>query len=239
MVERGFDAAACHCRDGVRSIHAMIFDLDGVLIDSEPLWDTVRRDLTLSWGGHWHDKAHRDMMGMSAPEWSRYMHERLALPQSPDEINAEVMRRMAGRYASRVPLLAGAVACVNMLAAHWPLALASSSNRALIDVVLAQAGLKRCFRVVLSSEEVQRGKPAPDVYLEVARRLAVLPGQCVAVEDSSNGIRAAAAAHMLVVAVPNSHYPPNDDALKLADAVVPSLEEVTPERVRRLNADRR
>lgn len=218
-------------------IRAIIFDLDGVLFDSEPLWDAVRHELTLAWGGRWHDRAHRDMMGMSAPEWSRYMHERLALPQSPQEINAEVVSRMANRYAGGLPLLPGAVACVRALAAHWPLAVASSSNRTLIDVVLAHAGLHASFRVVLSSEDVQRGKPAPDVYLEVARRLAVPPSECAVIEDSANGIRAAASARMPVIAVPNRHYPPNDETLQLARAVVSSLTEVTPERVRLLSRD--
>jgi len=220
----------------VTRVGAVVFDLDGVLIDSESVWDAVRRALTEEWGGQWHGNAHRDMMGMSAPEWSCYMHERLRVPRSPGEINVEVVRRMADAYATHLPLLPGAVDCVRRLALHWPLAVASSSNQELIDVVLREAGLQQCFRIVLSSEEVKSGKPAPDVYLEAANRLGVRPMACVAIEDSANGIRSAIAAGMRVVAVPNRQYPPGHEALDLAQAVVPSLREITPELVTRVGS---
>ena len=142
-------------------------------------------------------------------------------------INAEVVRRMLARYETDCPVVPGAVETVRRLAAAgFRLALASSSNRELIDAVLRELELTALFEVTVSSEEVARGKPAPDVYLEAARRLGVAPARCAAVEDSASGIRAAHAAGMHVIAYPNRHYPPADDALALADTVVPRLVEI-------------
>jgi HAD superfamily hydrolase (TIGR01509 family) len=208
-------------------IEAVVFDLDGVLIDSERVWDEVRRRLAAERGGRWSDHASRDMMGMSSLEWSRYMRDEVGLPEEPEEISAEVVRRLEARYRNELPLVAGSEQAVERLAARWPLGLASSSNRELIDLVLELSTLGRFFRATVSSEEVARGKPAPDVYLEAARRLGVAPERCVAIEDSANGLRAAAAAPMPVIAVPNEHYPPEDDALALAAATVPGVADVT------------
>ena len=212
-------------------IEAVIFDLDGVIVDSEQVWDAVREQLVRDRGGRWTDSAQSDMMGMSSPEWSRYLHEELGLEESPEELNDEVVRRMLRRYADDLPLLDGAVAAVERLAAGFRLAVASSSNRPLIDAVLEHAGIAERFEATVSSEEVARGKPAPDVYLEAARRLGVDPARCVAVEDSSNGLRAAHAAGLRVVAFPNRHYPPAPDALALADVVLTSLDGLTIETV--------
>ena len=212
-------------------IEAVVFDLDGVLVDSEQVWDEVREALVRERGGRWHEQAQADMMGMSSVEWSRYLHEELGLAEAPEAINDEVVRRMLDRYREELPLIDGAVAAVERLAARFPLALASSSNRPLIDVVLATAGLARAFRATVSSEEVPHGKPAPDVFLEAARRLGVLPDRCAAIEDSANGLRAAHAAGMRVIALPNPHYPPAAEALALADAVAGSLAELSPELV--------
>ena len=212
-------------------IEAFVFDLDGVLVDSEQLWDEVREQLARERGGRWHERAQADMMGMSLREWSRYMHDVIGLPESPEEINAEVVRRLLARYDVELPLLPGAVEAVERLAARWPLGVASSSNREVIDAVLEHAGIASAFRATVSSEEVARGKPAPDVYLEIARRLAVEPSSCAAVEDSRNGIRSAHDAGMRVLAIPNPHYPPPPEALELADDVLRSLDELTPERV--------
>jgi HAD superfamily hydrolase (TIGR01509 family) len=210
-------------------IDAVVFDLDGLLLDTEQLWDEVREQLARERGGRWHAGAQADMMGMSSPEWSRYMHETIELREPPDEIADEVVRRMQERYRERLPLLPGAREAVERLAARWPLGLASSSNRPLIDLALEVGELAQFFRVTLSSEEVARGKPAPDVYLEVARRLAVDPGSAAAIEDSRNGIRSAHAAGMKVVAIPNAYFPPDEESLSLADVVVPSLAKLTPE----------
>ena len=210
-------------------VDAVVFDLDGVIVDSEHVWDEVREELARERGGRWHDRAQTDMMGMSSPEWSRYMHDVIGLAESPAEIDAEVVRRMLDRYTEQLPLVDGAVEAVSRLAGSFRLALASSSNRPVIDAVLEVSGLAPLFEATVSSEEVARGKPAPDVFLEAAARLAVDPGGCAAVEDSGNGIRAAHAAGMRVLAIPNRRYPPPDDALALADVVLDSIAELVPE----------
>lgn len=213
---------------------AVIFDLDGVLADSEQLWNQAKQELVREVGGHWREEAPREMMGMSSPEWSAYLSDQLEVPLPPDEVNRQVVARMEALYRERLPLLPGAVESVRAIAAEWPVGLASSSNREIIDLFLHESGLVDEFRVVVSSEEVERGKPAPDVYLEAARRLSVAPGACVAVEDSSNGLRAAHAAGMRVIAVPNPHYPPDSDALELASRVVDGVDQLTPAVVREL-----
>lgn len=211
-----------------RSPAAIVFDLDGVLIDSEAVWDSARRTVVAQAGGHWQPDATRAMMGMSSTEWSRYLHEQLAVPLAPEEINQRVVAQVLDRYQHDLPLLPGAVSAVNQLADTWPLGLASSANRPVIDTVLERSGLATRFSVTVSGDEVARGKPAPDVYLAAARKLNVDPVAAAAVEDSTNGLRSAAAAGMLVIAVPNREYPPEQDALALADLVVASLEELTP-----------
>jgi HAD superfamily hydrolase (TIGR01509 family) len=205
-------------------IEAVVFDMDGVLVDTEHLWDEVREALTEEWGGRYTPEAQEAMMGMSSPEWSRYLHEVVGLREPPEVINAEVVRRMLERYEADLPVVPGAVEAVRRLAAAgYRLAVASSSNRELIDAVLRRLELTSVFDVTVSSEEVARGKPAPDVYLETARRLSVEPARCAAIEDSGSGIRAAHAAGMRVIAYPNRHYPPAADVLALADVVIESL----------------
>jgi HAD superfamily hydrolase (TIGR01509 family) len=214
-------------------IEAVVLDLDGLLIQTEEIWDEVRERLARERGARYDAEAQRAMMGMSSPEWSRYMHEELDVPDAPEEISAEVVRRMDARYRERLPLLPGAVEAVERLASRWPLGLASSSNRPLIDAVLDLSGLGRFFRVTVSSEEVARGKPSPDVYLEAARRLGVAPERTAAVEDSHSGIRSARAAGMRVVAIPNPAFPPDEDALAEADVVLRSLDELAPAAIER------
>jgi len=212
-------------------IDAVVFDLDGLLVDSEGVWDEVRQRFTEENGGHWHDGAQRDMMGMSSVEWSRYVRDRLGVQMEPERISREVADRVADLYRDHLPLLPGAVESVRALAAEWPLGLASSSNRHVIDLVLDEAGIAGEFRATVSSEEVGAGKPAPDVYLEAAGRLGADPSACVAIEDSTNGIRSAHAAQMTVIAVPNRDFPPDPDALDLAATVLDSLVELTPQAV--------
>jgi HAD superfamily hydrolase (TIGR01509 family) len=212
---------------------AVVFDLDGVLVDSEPVWDTARREVAAEAGGHWRDEATRAMMGMSSPEWSRYMSEQLAVKLPPDEINRRVVAKLLAHYeAEGAPLLPGATSSVRELAAQWPLGLASSANRQVIDAVLAAAGLSSFFAATVSAEAVARGKPAGDVYLATASALGVDPARAVAVEDSTNGLRSAAAAGLVVIAVPNARFPPAPNALALARFVIGSLTELTPTAVR-------
>ena len=214
-------------------IEAVVFDLDGVLIGSEEVWDAVRERYVRERGGRYDADVQRAMMGMSAPEWSRFLHEDAGVPDEPEAINRDVVQLMLEAYRRELPLLPGAVEAVRRTAGAFPLALASSSNREIFETVLELAGLAQCFHTTVSSEEVERGKPAPDVYLEAARRLGVEPGRCAAVEDSHAGIRSAKSAGMRVMAIPNASYPPDEEALELADVTLASLDELTPERIER------
>jgi HAD superfamily hydrolase (TIGR01509 family) len=209
-------------------IEAVIFDLDGVIVDSEHVWDAAREALARERGGRWHEGAQRDMMGMSSTEWSRYMHDVIGLRDPPEEISAEVVRRLEATYREELPLIAGAREAIARMAERWPLGVASSSNRPIIDLVLDLGGLDRFFRATASSEEVPRGKPSPDVYLEVARRLGVDPDKTAAIEDSHNGIMSAKAAGMRVIAIPNERFPPEEEAISEADVVLASISELTP-----------
>jgi HAD superfamily hydrolase (TIGR01509 family) len=213
-------------------VDAVVFDLDGVLIDSEPVWEQVRRAYVAEVGGRWLRDSQQRLMGMSTGEWARYLSEDLGVGRPPEVVAAEVIDRMARRYDEELPLLPGAVEAVCRAGERWPLGLASSSPSRLIKTVLDATGLAPRFAVAMSTEEVRRGKPAPDVYLAVAGKLGVAPGTCVAIEDSSNGLRAAHAAGMRVVAVPHPAYPPQPDALALADRVVAGLDELTEDTLR-------
>ncbi len=208
-------------------IEAVVFDLDGIIVDSEQVWDEVRVEYVHGLGLPFPERATRDMMGMSSPEWSRYLAEQVGVPGTPDEINAAVVERMLARYADGPPFIPGALEAVRRLAGRWPVGVASSSNRELIDLVLREGGLEDVVRVSVSSEEVARGKPAPDVYLEATRRLGVEANRSAAVEDSHSGIRSAKAAGLRVVAIPNQHFPPDDESLALADVVLASIDELT------------
>ena len=212
-------------------IEAVVFDLDGVLVDSEPVWEQVRRQVVAEHGGHWAPDAQRRLMGMSTGEWARYLGADLGVGLPPEQIAALVIERMAARYTECLPLMPGAVDAVRRLAARWPLGLASSSPPSLIETVLDAASLRSSFRTTMSTEQVSHGKPAPDIYLAVAGQLGRQPERCAAVEDSSNGLRSAAAAGLHVIAIPHPEYPPAPDALGKASVVLASLTELTPDRV--------
>jgi HAD superfamily hydrolase (TIGR01509 family) len=212
---------------GDRVIEAVVFDMDGVLVDSEPVWERVRREFVAAHGGRWPADAQHRLMGMSTAEWSAYMAADFGLDFSPAQVAERIIDGLTAAYASELPLLPGAVDAVRRLAARWPLAVASSSPASLIAVVLDAADLRSAFTAAVSSEEVQHGKPAPDVYLEAVARLGVRPEACAAVEDSSNGLRAAAAAGLAVIAIPRPEYPPAEDALRHARMVLGSLTELT------------
>jgi HAD superfamily hydrolase (TIGR01509 family) len=212
-------------------IEAVVFDLDGVLLDTEELWDEARRQIAAERGGRWREDGQRAMMGMSSPEWSRFMHDVIGVPDPPERISEEVVDRLAELYRLQLPLVYGAIEAVRRIGARWPLGIASSSNRPLIDLFLELTGTQELFRATVSSEEVAHGKPAPDVYLEAAARLAVAPDRCAAIEDSENGIRSARSAGMYVVAIPNRVFPPGQEAVALADVVLESLDELTPEAI--------
>ena len=209
------------------AIRAVIFDMDGVLLDSEAAWSAAREEYTRKTGGTWHDSAPRTMMGMSSNEWARYMHDELGVPPDPEQIVADVLERMLASYHERLPLIDGAVDAVERMAERCDtLGLASSANREVIDLALRESGLDRFFSATVSSEEVERGKPAPDVYLEAARRLGVDPSEAAAVEDSHNGILSAKSAGLYTIAIPNREFPPGEDALAKADRIIHSLDEL-------------
>jgi HAD superfamily hydrolase (TIGR01509 family) len=218
------------------SVRAVVFDLDGVIIDSEEVWEEVRRGYVAEHGREFLPDTQQRLMGMSTGEWSRHLSADVGVGVPPEQVAAEVLDRMAQRYTAALPLIPGAVDAVLRIAERYPVGLASSSARVLIDRVLESAGLTGVFRVALSTEEVPRGKPAPDVYLEAAARLGVEPADCVAIEDSSNGLRSAAAAGMVVVCVPHGVYPPADDALAQAALVVGSLRELSDDTLGKLGS---
>ena len=220
-------------------IEAVVFDLDGVLLDTEELWDEAREQIAEERGGRWRPDAQRAMMGMSSPEWSRYMHDVIGVPDPPERISEEVVERLAELYRRQLPLVDGAIEAVRRIGARWPLGIASSSNRPLIDLFLDLTGTRDLFQATVSSEEVAHGKPAPDVYLEAAARLGGAADRCAAIEDSENGIRSAATAEMSVIAIPNRVFTPSAEALALADLVLASLDELTPDAIEEASAARR
>ncbi len=211
-----------------------MFDLDGVIVDSEPVWEQVRRQVVADHGGRWAPDARQRLMGMSTGEWARYLSADLGTALPPETIATLVIERMRARLSEHLPLIPGAVDAVRRLAACWPLGLASSSPPALIDTALDHAGLRQYFAVALSTEQVSRGKPAPDVYLAVADRLGRRPDRCAAVEDSTNGLLSAAAAGLQPIAVPRPGYPPDPVALHAAKLVLTGIGELTVQAISQL-----
>lgn len=208
-------------------IEAVIFDMDGVLLDSEQIWDKAREQYVKDVGGRWIPTAQRDMMGMSSTEWSQYMHDVLSVPRSAQQINADVIVLIEEIYKrDGFPIIDGAVEAVERLAARWPLGLASSSNRPIIDFVMASTAFGPLFKVTVSSEEVARGKPNPDVYVRAAELLGARPERCAGIEDSHNGILAIRNAGMRAIAIPNPHYPPHPVALRAASVVLATIEQL-------------
>jgi HAD superfamily hydrolase (TIGR01509 family) len=208
-------------------IRAIVFDLDGVLVDSEPVWEQVRRRYVAEHGGFWQADTQSRLMGMSTPEWARYLSQELGVDRTPHQVAEDVVEQMTRQYAVAVPLIDAAVPVVRRLAARWPLGVASSSPARLIQAALDAADLAGTFRVALSTEQMRRGKPAPDVYLAAAAALGMEPADCAAVEDSSNGVRSAAAAGMRVVAVPAAAYPLDEDAAGRATVTLTAIGELT------------
>jgi HAD superfamily hydrolase (TIGR01509 family) len=209
-------------------IKAIVFDLDGILVQSEELWDQARRELAAEHGIEWPDGATDAMMGMSSKEWSKYVHDEVGVPDPPEEINRKVLAWVEDRYRKDLPWINGAREAVKRMAAEYPLGLATSSNREIIDLVIEVGQFSDLIQVTVSSEEVERGKPAPDVYLEVMKRMQVDPGDAAAIEDSTNGLLAAHNAGMRVIAIPNDAHPPAEKGLAVADLVLDSIEDLQP-----------
>jgi HAD superfamily hydrolase (TIGR01509 family) len=207
---------------------AVVFDLDGILVQSEELWDAARRELAAEHGIEWPDTATDAMMGMSSKEWSKYVHDEVGVPDPPEEINRRVLEWVEKRYREDLPWIPGAQEAVKRMATAFPLGLATSSNREIIDIVVEAGGFEDLFQTTVSSEEVERGKPAPDVYLEAVRRMNVDPANTAAIEDSTNGLLSAHNAGMRVIAIPNDAHPPAEKGLAVADVVLESIEKLSP-----------
>jgi len=218
------------------AVAAVVFDLDGVLVDSEPVWDAAKHEVTEQAGGRWRESAGTEMLGMSGPEWAEFMRVELGIPLPADEIWQRVVDGVLRRLDAHVPLIPGARQAVEAVADGWPIAVASSADRPVIEKVLDVAGIASLFAATVSSAEAGRGKPAPDVYLMAARRLGVPAEDAVAIEDAGNGMRSAAAAGMALIAIPNANTPVDPDALVLADLVLESIEQLGPEAIVRAGA---
>jgi HAD superfamily hydrolase (TIGR01509 family) len=211
------------------SSQAVVFDNDGVLVDSEPLWILARQSLVHDAKGRWLPEADTAMMGISSDRWSVYMRDRLGVAMTPSKIRHEVLARMIQLYRSEVPLLPGVRAAVETVGQRWRLGVASGSDRVLLDTVLSSSGLADHFGATVSGDEVAEGKPSPLIYLEACRRLQCPPNACVAVEDSASGIASALAAQMKVIAVPRPGFEPPAAVLDRATAVLPSVAELSPD----------
>jgi HAD superfamily hydrolase (TIGR01509 family) len=209
------------------AIAGIIFDMDGVLIDSEHLWDQARGNVVHALGGRWDAADQRNVMGHNSQQWAAYIQQHCGIRRDARAIIDIVIAELIGLYRQHgLPLLPGAIAVVQALAAHYPLGVASSAARPIIDFVLDAAGIRFDFTTVVSADEVLVGKPAPDVYLRAAQQLGIAPPHILVFEDSSSGILAAQAAGMRVIALPNRTYPPASQVLALASIVCPSLAEV-------------
>lgn len=212
---------------------AVIFDMDGVIVETEHVWDEAREELVREVGGRWLADSATAMMGMASFEWSAYMRDELRVPLTAEQINTRVVLKLKDRYTEQLPLIDGATELVMSAADRWPTAIASSSDRALIDLVTALAGIDAALNTTVSSEEAGRGKPAPDVFLLAAEQLGVPAAKCVVVEDSANGIRAALAAGMRVIAAPNRDFPPPPEVLAAAAITVDHVSSITLELLER------
>lgn len=207
-------------------IDTVIFDMDGVIIDSEVVWDDVRHDFALAHGGHWGPDDQTAVMGANSLQWAAHMRERNGVDLSDQEILDGIVAELKARFRRHLPLIPGVAEAIADLAAVYHLGVASSSPRELIEYALELAGLRNCFVAVVSSDDVARGKPEPDVYLESCSRLGTAPQRAVAVEDSAVGIRSARAAGLLVVAVPSPVFPPSPETVAEAHVVLGGMGEL-------------
>ncbi len=205
----------------------VVFDLDGLLVDSEPYWNKSRGSIARENGKEWTDKDHRLVNGVNSNEWAQYMIERLELKMTREQVIQEVVDRIASYYIEDTPFLPGAIEAVQMCAKHWQVAIGSGSHLKLIDIVVNNPRIKGCFDLIVSADTVAKGKPSPEIYLEVMKQAGVDATDSICFEDSAFGIQAAYLAGMYVIAVPKKDFPVPDEYLAMADLVIGSLEEVS------------
>lgn len=218
-------------------IKALIFDLDGLLVDSEPYWDEARRILAFDVGVHWdwNEDDQKAVMGRSTHEWVEYMIKRFNLAFSPRMVEEKIIDNMVRLYRQQIPFLPGAQETVSLAADNFITGLASGSPRSLIDSVTDDPTFRGKFQVALSGDQFERGKPAPDIYLATAAELEVQPGECVCFEDSGNGILAGKQAGMKVVAVPDNRFYPAVEIVAQADVVLESLHDFSLDTITRIS----
>ncbi len=209
------------------AIQAVIFDMDGVLIDSEVIWEEERIEYARVRNKQWDSSHQMAIMGGTSPEWAAGMKRIMALEESVEAIIAEMLRRMTARYDQHLPVIPGAVEAVQRMAGRYKIGLASGSARPVIENVLKLTRLDQLFSVVVSGDEMQHGKPAPDIYFEAARQLGVAPEHCAGIEDSGNGIRALKAAGMRAIAIPQAQFMPKAEVLALADVRLEKIDQLT------------
>lgn len=214
-----------------RRFDAVLFDMDGVLVDSEPWWNEVRISFAHEHGRLWTHDDQAACMGGNSREWAEIMQARLGVADlTVDEILEAVVAGVVARYRTNpAPIIGDAPAQVRRIAATRPVAIASSSHRDIIDAAMEALGLRDVLGAIVSSDDVPCGKPEPHVYLLAAERLGATPGRCLVVEDSINGVRAGKAAGMTVALVPNASVPPGGNACEIADAIVATLAELDPD----------
>ena len=219
-------------------IEAVIFDMDGVLVDSEVYWDKSRVEFARDRGKTWTDDYQRLAMGRSTVGWATVMREKLQLDESIDDIIAEMKGRVIARYERRMPTRPDAIESVHRMKQHFRVGLASGSPTEIIKSVLRITGLDQVFEVMIYGDDIPRGKPAPDIYLEAMAQLGVLPHVTVGIEDSANGLRSLKAAGMAAVAAPSPDFPLPPEILELADARIDTLEAFDLSLIRRIEQRR-
>jgi len=217
------------------TIEAIIFDMDGLLVDSEPTWDKARVAIAARVGKPWNQQDHFNIMGVSTADWAQYMITRLDLMYTQEEVQKEVIDQMVAIYTQKIPFRPFAVEAVQWAAANYPTALASGSPRQLIDIVTQTPELRDCFQVILSTDEIGVGKPDPAIYLETARRLGVAPEKCLCIEDSPFGVLSGRRANMVVINIPDPGFPLKPEEARHADMILESLGELSDQVIHRLN----
>ena len=206
-------------------IEAVIFDMDGVLVDSEVYWAKSREEFAQDMGKVWTDDDQRLAMGQSTIGWAKVMKERLQPEMTVDEIIIDMKKRVIAHYEERMPTRPGALEAVKLASKHYRVGLASGSPTEIIKSVLSLTGLDQIFEIMIYGDDIPNGKPAPDIYIEAMKQLGVNPAVTIGIEDSANGIRALKAAGMYAIAAPSPGFPLPVEIVEMSDAIIHSMED--------------